>query len=56
MVTITVKDSETKQEMLLSINRDNDETATVKIKFNPFYSSTNLYAGNQMIDRKILYN
>lgn len=35
MVTITVKDSESNQEMILSINNDNDETATVNVKFNP---------------------
>lgn len=35
MVTITVKDSESNQEMILSITEDNNETATVKVKFNP---------------------
>lgn len=35
MVTITVKDNETNQEMVLSVSNDNDETATVKVKFNP---------------------
>lgn len=35
MVTITVKDNETNQEMILNISNDNDETATVKVKFNP---------------------
>lgn len=35
MVTITVKDNETNQEMVLSVSNDNDETATVNVKFNP---------------------
>lgn len=35
MVTITVKDNETNQDMVLSVSNDNDETATVKVKFNP---------------------
>ena len=35
MVTITVKDSESNQEMILRISNDNDVTATVNVKFNP---------------------
>lgn len=35
MVTITVKDNETNQEMILSISNDNSETATVRVEFNP---------------------
>ena len=35
MVTITVKDNETNQEMILNVSEDNSETATVKVKFNP---------------------
>ena len=35
MVTITVKDSESNQEMILSINNAGNETAIVNVKFNP---------------------
>nr|WP_303328278.1 hypothetical protein [uncultured Butyricimonas sp.] len=35
MVTITVIDSESNQEMILSINNAGNETATVNVKFNP---------------------
>lgn len=35
MVTITVRDGESNQEMILSINNDGNETATVNVKFNP---------------------
>lgn len=35
MVTITVKDSESNQEMILRVSNDNDEAATVNIKFIP---------------------
>lgn len=35
MVTITVKDGESNQEMILSINNDGNETATANVKFNP---------------------
>ena len=35
MVTITVKDSESNQEMILSNNNAGNETATVNVKFNP---------------------
>lgn len=35
MVTITVKDGESNQEMILSINNDDNETATANVKFNP---------------------
>lgn len=35
MVTITVKDGESNQEMILSINNNGNETATANVKFNP---------------------
>lgn len=35
MVTITVRDGESNQEMILSINNDGNETATANVKFNP---------------------
>lgn len=35
MITITVKDGESNQEMILSINNDGNETATANVKFNP---------------------
>lgn len=43
MVTITVKDNETNQEMVLSVSNDNDETATVKVKFNPPFDKKKEY-------------
>lgn len=43
MVTIIVKDSDTDQEMILSISKNNDETATVKVRFNPPYEKQKTY-------------